>query len=61
MWVSLYPWTAKTRRGERIHLLCAGGAVLVYLICLRPFHHHQGGLLFQLLLVALLVALGIFS
>jgi hypothetical protein len=38
-WVSLYPWTSKTRRGQRAHFACALGAILFYFLFLRRFHH----------------------
>ena len=29
-WVSIYPWTSKTKRGKRVHLACTFAAVLFY-------------------------------
>jgi hypothetical protein len=38
-WVSLYLWTAKTKRGQHARTACALCAILFYFLFLRPFRH----------------------
>jgi len=39
MWVSLYSWSARTKRGKHAHTAYAIGAILFYFLFLRPFRH----------------------